>query len=76
MAQHPRVFATDAELQKLTARINRPGSYSTQRFKVQRDVATPAEWSATYSGCDIGIYLYAFSCELQDGNAAETASPC
>jgi hypothetical protein len=77
MAQHPRVFGTDAELQELTARINRPGSYSMQRFsqlaaKVQRDVATPAEWSATYSGCDIGIYLYAFSYEPQDGNAAET----
>jgi hypothetical protein len=47
-----------------------------QRFtqlaaQVQRDVATPAEWSTTYSGCDIGIYLYAFSYEPQDGNAAE-----
>jgi hypothetical protein len=77
LAQHPRVFATLAELEELAARINRAGSYSMRRFsalaaQVQRDLATPVEWNATYSGCNIGIYLYAFSYEPQDGNAAET----
>jgi hypothetical protein len=76
LAQHPRVFATTAELQELAARINRAGSYSMQRFhglaaQVQQDLAAPIAWDAAYSGCNIGVYLYAFSYEPQDGNAAE-----
>jgi hypothetical protein len=77
VAQHPRVFTTTAELQELAARINRPGSYSTQRFsrlaaQIKQDLASTTDWSAAYSGCRMVIYLYAFSYEPQDGDAAQT----
>jgi hypothetical protein len=60
------VFTTSAELRELAGRINRAGSYSMRRFgqlaaQIKRDLAAPVDWSATYSGCDMGIYLYAFS---------------
>jgi hypothetical protein len=77
VAQHPRVFTTTAEPQELAARINRPGSYSMQRFshlaaQIKHDLASTIDWSAAYSGCRMAIYLYAFSYEPQDGDAAPT----
>ncbi len=76
-AAHPRVFTTLADLKDLVARINRPGTYSAQRFRqladqVARDLASLRDWDATYSGCLLGPYLYAFSYEPQDGHDAET----
>src|SRR5258707_4755775 len=77
LAEHPRVFTTVAEIKDLVARINRPASYSGRRFgqlasQIARDLAAPSDWDATYSGCFIGPYLYAFSYEPQDGHDAET----
>jgi hypothetical protein len=77
LAEHPRVFTTAAEIKDLVARINRPASYSAKRFaqlasQIAHDLAAPSDWDATYSGCFIGPYLYAFSYEPQDGHDAET----
>ena len=74
---HPRVFTTPAELKDLAARVDRPGSYSAQRFEqlagqVARDLTSARDWAATYAGCSIEPYLYAFSYEPQDGHDAET----
>jgi hypothetical protein len=77
LAEHPRVFTTHAEIKDLVARINRPASYSAGRFgqltsQIGRDLVGRPDWDATYSGCSIGPYLYAFSYEPQDGHDAET----
>jgi hypothetical protein len=77
LAGHPRVFTTAAELKDFVARINRPGSYSMQRFgllagQVKRDLASGIDWDVTYSGCNGGIYTYVFSYEPQDGHDAQT----
>jgi hypothetical protein len=77
LAEHPRVFATAAELKEMVERINRPGSYSMQRFallanRIARDLAARNDWDATYAGCNFGGYLYALSYEPQDGHDAET----
>ena len=77
LAQHPRVFTTAAEMKDLVTRINRAGSYSAKRFvqlssQIARDLAAQNDWDATYSGCFVGPYLYAFSYEPQDGHDAET----
>jgi hypothetical protein len=68
--QHPRVFTTPADLHDLVRRINTPSSFSAQSFvrlanRVKRDLATNADWDATYSGCDEVIYLYGFSIEVE-----------
>ena len=75
-AEHPRVFVTAAMLRDLAARIATRNSYSAQRFsqlaeRVRRDLAANAAWDATYAGCNIETYLYAFSYEPHD--ASETA---
>jgi hypothetical protein len=77
LAVHPRVFTTGAELKDLASRINRPGSYSMQRFgqladQIARDLAARNDWDATYAGCNFGAYQYAFSHEPQDGHEAAT----
>jgi hypothetical protein len=79
LAEHPGVFATEAELKDLAARINRPASYSTQRFaqlaaKIKSDLASAIDWDATYSGCDIDIYLRAFTSEPRGGYPSEVRS--
>lgn len=65
---HPRVFDTPAELQDIAQRASRQGSYSNGRFvalgdRVRRDIAAKVDWQATYSGCDLEIYLRGFSYE-------------
>ncbi len=77
LSQHPRVFTTQAELGELAARIGSAGSYSAQRFgqltsQIMRDLAARNDWGATYSGCNIKTYLYAFSYEPQDGGYLRT----
>lgn len=77
--QHPRVFYSQADLNDLTGRINVSGSYSAQHFArltnhVKADLAGTIDWDATYSGCDIYIYLHAFSIEQKDGYAGQTRS--
>src|SRR5215471_8451823 len=77
LAEHPRVFTSTDELKDLVSRINQPGTYSARRFaqlarQTARDLAAPNDWDATYSGCFVGPYLYAFSYEPQDGHDAET----
>jgi hypothetical protein len=77
--QHPRVFTTQADMNDLVARINTPGSFSAQNFarlanKVKSDLAPNVDWDATYSGCDLDIYLHAFSYEPVSGYANEIRS--
>jgi hypothetical protein len=76
---HPRVFTTEAELRDLATRINRAGSYSQRRFarlasQVKNDLVAPVDWDATYAGCDIDIYLRAYSIEARGGYASEVRS--
>jgi hypothetical protein len=76
LAEHPRVFVTTADLKDLVARINRPGSYSMQRFgllldQIKHDLASGIDWDVTYSGCNGWIYNYVFSYEPQDHHEAE-----
>jgi hypothetical protein len=76
VAGHPRVFTTASELQDMVARINRPGSYSEQRFaalagKIKQDLASGIDWSIAYAGCNGHIYQYTFSYEPQDGQEAD-----
>jgi hypothetical protein len=75
-AQNPRVFTTRADLNDLIARINSPGSLSAQAFvrlsdQIKRDLAAKTDWDATYSGCDLDVYLHAFSYEPMTGYADE-----
>lgn len=79
LAEHPRVFMTPADLKDLVARINRPRSYSMQRFsllvtKIKSDLASGTDWDVTYAGCDGWIYQYIFSYEPQDHHEAEIRS--
>jgi hypothetical protein len=75
-AQHPRVFMTNADLRELVTRINTSGTFSARSFarlaaSVKTDLAAKIDWDATYSGCDLDIYLRAFSIEERRGYAGE-----
>jgi hypothetical protein len=75
-AQHPRVFITPADMNDMVTRINSSGSFSAQSFarlsnKVKADLAANIDWDAVYSGCDLDIYLHAFSYEPATGYADE-----
>jgi hypothetical protein len=78
-AQHPRVFITPADMNDLVTRINSSGSFSAQSFdrlsnKVKADLAANVDWDAVYSGCDLDMYLHAFSYEPTTGYADEIRS--
>lgn len=73
---HPRVFTTQADLNDVVTRINSSNSFSAQSFgrlsdQVKRDLAAKTDWDATYSGCDLDVYLHAFSYEPMGGYANE-----
>ncbi len=75
LGEHPRVFTTQAELRELASRVNRADSYSSQRFRalaaeIARDLTAPNDWDATYTGCDLTPYTYAFSYEPQEADTA------
>jgi len=75
-AQHPRVFMTPTDMSGLVTRINSSGSFSAQSFakltnKVKADLAANVDWDSVYSGCDLDIYLHAFSYEPVTGYADE-----
>jgi hypothetical protein len=75
-AQHPRVFITPTDMNGLVTRINSSGSFSAESFarlsnKVKADLAANVDWDAVYSGCDLDIYLHAFSYEPTTGYADE-----
>jgi len=75
-AQHPRVFITPTDMSGLVTRINSSGSFSAQSFarlstKVKADLAAKVDWDAVYSGCDLDIYLHAFSYEPTTGYTDE-----
>lgn len=75
-AQHPRVFMTPTGMRDLITRINSSGSFSAQSFarlssKVKADLAAKVDWDAVYSGCDLDVYLHAFSYEPTTGYADE-----
>jgi hypothetical protein len=72
--QHPRVFITPADINDAVTRINLSGSFSAETFarlsnKVKADLAANVDWDAVYSGCDLDIYLHAFSYEPTSGYA-------
>jgi hypothetical protein len=65
---HPRVFDTQADLEDIAKRASKTGTYSNNRYvalseRVRRDIAAKVDWQATYSGCDLEIYLRGFSYE-------------
>jgi hypothetical protein len=65
---HPRVFDTREELQDIARRANSPTTFTSRQFstladRVQRDLTAKIDWDATYSGCDLEIYLRGFSYE-------------
>jgi len=69
---HPSVFVTLRDLQAMVNKINVKGSFSAGMFSklselTKTDLAANRDWSATYSGCDIDIYLHAFSIESTGG---------
>ncbi len=73
---HPRVFTTRPALADLARRINVAGSFSAQNFarlaeQVQSDLASKVDWEAAYTGCDLDVYLHAFSYEPRSGYAGE-----
>lgn len=79
LEDHPRVFVTADELRDLASRINQGSSYSAQRFggltnQIKRDLAAKIDWNATYSGCDIDVYLRVFSYEPRGGYPSEIRS--
>lgn len=75
-SDHPRVFLTPLQLSDLVERIDIPGSYSGKRFavltkQVQQALEANIDWTAAYSGCDLDVYLHAFSYEETNGYASE-----
>ena len=63
----------------MAQRVNTAGSFSARRFErladtVKRDLATKTDWDASYSGCDIYVYLHAFSITAMTGYAGQTKS--
>jgi len=77
--QHPRVFITPADINDVVSCIIAPGSFSAQSFsrlanQVQSHLAANVDWDAVYSGCDLDIYLHAFSYEPAGGYAAQMRS--
>jgi hypothetical protein len=68
IARHPRVFVSGDQLADMARRINKAGSFSARRFAalsdwVRKELAADLDWDATYSGCDMEIYLRGFSFE-------------
>ena len=79
LAEHPRVFTTTDEIRSLASRINQPSTYSSLRFsglanQIKRDLANKIDWDATYSGCDIDVYLRVFSFGPRGGYSSEVRS--
>jgi hypothetical protein len=68
-APHPRVFVSREQLEAMAARIGKAGdSFSARRFAglsnwVRRELVANLDWDATYSGCDMEIYLRSFAFE-------------
>lgn len=65
---HPRVFDSRDDLEDIARRANIKDSFTAGRFaalaeRVRRDIAAKVDWQATYSGCDLEIYLRGFSYE-------------
>jgi hypothetical protein len=65
---HPRVFNTRAELEDIAKRAGVAQSYTASRYRaladrVRSDIAAKVDWQSIYSGCDVEIYLRAFSFE-------------
>ncbi|HXZ17867.1 MAG TPA: hypothetical protein VEH77_18230 [Roseiarcus sp.] len=65
---HPRVFDSRADLDDIAKRADIKDSFTGGRFaaladRIRRDMAAKIDWRATYSGCDLEIYLRGFSYE-------------
>lgn len=65
---HPRVFDTREELKDIARRANSSETFTAKQFsalanRVKRDLTAKVDWQATYSGCDMEIYLQGFAYE-------------
>jgi hypothetical protein len=72
---HPRVFDMRADLEDVARRANTPETFTAERFgalaaRVGQHLGANIDWGATYSGCDMEIYLrgYAFEQKPAYGN--------
>lgn len=79
LGQHPRVFVTWAAMADMARRVSSSGSFSAQYFVklsglIKNDLAARTDWDATYSGCDLNVYLHAFSYEPKGGYAGQVRS--
>lgn len=68
LADHPRVFVTQEQLNDIARRAGIKGSYSSVEYaaladRVRRDFSAKVDWDAAYSGCDLEIYLRGFAFE-------------
>jgi len=66
---------TPEGMNELVRRINLPGSFSQKQFpklvaEVESELTAKVDWDAVYSGCEIEIYLYAFSNDRANPHAA------
>ena len=75
----PHVFDTEEDLRGMVQRIKEPGSFSAKMWarlshQVKVELDAPVDWGATYSGCDIDIYLRGFPFESSGGYSQEQRS--
>jgi hypothetical protein len=68
LSSHPRVFDTNKELQDIARRANSPTTFTSRQFstlaeRVRQNLSAKVDWQASYSGCDLEIYLRGFSYE-------------
>ena len=73
---NPVVYRSATEI---AVRVARQGSFSARMVdllaeQAPRALGSQARWDATYSGCDIGIYLHSFSWEQAGGFPNKTQS--
>lgn len=74
VAGHPRVFMTKADLISVAARAQEQNSFTAKMYarlsaEVKMDLASGVDWSASYSGCELNVYLRLFSYEPTGGYA-------
>ena len=75
----PRVFDTPEDIHATAAATKEPGSYTAKMWakltsRAKDYVHSNADWGATYSGCDLDLYLRSFSFGSSGGYSSETRS--
>jgi hypothetical protein len=77
--QNPRVFVTQSDINDMAKRSNVAGSFTARIFgqlanEVKSHLESNVDWDAAYSGCDLEVYLYAFSNERPNPHADPTST--